>query len=87
MSLKELADVIVQQTEQRILGKLGNAAFLNYRFGTVTCVTGYTASVTFPNSTVPISGVKYPSGTLVTPGMTVRVAMDPSGDAFITEVY
>lgn len=87
MSVKLLTDSIVKETEKRITSGLGSAAYTTYVFGEITMFAGNTAIVHLDDRDNEVSGVRVPKYLPLDIGDRVRVALDPTGDAYITEVY
>jgi len=85
---RRVADAIVKYIEERLMARLGNAAFLDYRFGKVaTTPASSLCSVYLGGDTYASPSFRIPSGMSLVIGDTVRVAIDGRGDRFISQKF
>lgn len=87
ISDRRVADAVVEEIERRVLGRLGNMAFLTYRFGKVASVAGSLASVYLGGDTYASPNFRIPAGMTLAVNDTVRVVIDPRGDRYISDKF
>lgn len=82
-----LADALVKNIEDRIVSRLGNMAFLDYRFGKVASVSGNKASVYLGGDTTASPGFTIPSGMTLAVNDNVGVVINRSGDRWVDKKF
>ena len=88
ISDRRVADALIEEIEARILKRLGNMAFLTYRFGKVATIpAGGTCSVYLGGDTYASPNFRIPSGMTLAVNDTVRVVIDPRGDRYISDKF
>jgi len=84
---RRMADQLVKAVEERIMQRLGSYAFLEFRFGRVQSVSNSVASVYLGDDDYASPGFRVPIGMSVATNYRVRVAIDPKGDRWISDVF
>lgn len=84
---RRMADQLVKAVEERLMQRLGSYAFLEYRFGVVKDVTNSVANVYLGGDDYASPGFRVPIGMSVATNYKVRVAIDPKGDRWISDVF